>query len=64
MTNKAGSESGSVSQRYRSPDPDPYQNVTDPQHCPEVRTESAPEADPVAMKMAKYVHFFTKFLGP
>ncbi len=25
--------SGSVSQSYRSADPDPYQNVTDPQHC-------------------------------
>jgi hypothetical protein len=24
--------SGSVSQRYGSADPDPYQNVTDPQH--------------------------------
>jgi hypothetical protein len=24
---------GSVSQRYGSADPDPYQNVTDPQHC-------------------------------
>jgi hypothetical protein len=31
----AGSGAGSVSQRYGSadPDPDPYQNVTDPQHC-------------------------------
>jgi hypothetical protein len=30
----AGSESGSVGQKYGSPDPDPYQrqNVTDPQH--------------------------------
>ncbi len=30
-----GSEVGSISQRYGSavPDPDPYQNVTDPQHC-------------------------------
>jgi hypothetical protein len=27
------SESGSVSQRYGSADQDPYQNVTDPQHC-------------------------------
>jgi hypothetical protein len=24
---------GSVSQRYGSEDPDPYQNVTDPEHC-------------------------------
>ncbi len=29
--NKAGS--GSVSQLYGSADPDPYQNVTDLQHC-------------------------------
>jgi hypothetical protein len=30
----SGSESGSVSQRYGAADPvpDPYQNVTDPQH--------------------------------
>jgi hypothetical protein len=26
-------ESGSVSHRYGSADPDPYQNVMDPQHC-------------------------------
>jgi hypothetical protein len=24
---------GSISQRYRSGDPDPHQNVTDPQNC-------------------------------
>jgi hypothetical protein len=32
---KAGSGAGSesVSQRYGSPDPDPYKNVTDPQHA-------------------------------
>jgi hypothetical protein len=28
-----GSGSGSISQRYGSGDPDPHQNVTDPQHC-------------------------------
>ena len=37
MTKIAGSESGSgsISQRYGSadPDPDPHQNVMDPQHC-------------------------------
>jgi hypothetical protein len=27
-----GSESGFFSQRYGSADPDPYHNVTDPQH--------------------------------
>jgi len=29
----AGSGSESISQRYGSGDPDPHQNVTDPQHC-------------------------------
>ncbi len=29
----SGSESGSISQRYGSPDPDPHQNDMDPQHC-------------------------------
>ena len=35
MTKIAGSgnESGSISQRHGSADPDPYQNVMDPQHC-------------------------------
>jgi hypothetical protein len=33
MLAKSGVGSGFVSQRYRSPpDPDPHQNVTDPQH--------------------------------
>jgi hypothetical protein len=31
----AGSGSGLISQRYGSADPDPYQNVTDPQDCGE-----------------------------
>jgi hypothetical protein len=37
MTKIAGSESesGSISQRHGSADPDPHQNVMDPQHCPE-----------------------------
>jgi hypothetical protein len=37
MTNIPGS--GSISQRHGSADPDPdmYQNVMDPQHCPKVR---------------------------
>jgi hypothetical protein len=30
-----GSGSGSTSQRHGSPDPDPHQNVMDPEHCPE-----------------------------
>ncbi len=32
LTKIVGSGSGCVSQRYGSADPDPYQNVTDPQH--------------------------------
>jgi len=28
-----GSGSGSIGQRYGSGDPDPHQNVKDPQHC-------------------------------
>jgi hypothetical protein len=30
---RAGSGAGSDSKRYGSADPDPYQNVTDPEHC-------------------------------
>jgi hypothetical protein len=33
MTKIAGSRSGSISQRHRSADPDPHQNVMDPEHC-------------------------------
>jgi hypothetical protein len=29
----AGSKSGSISQRHGSADPDPHQNVMDPQNC-------------------------------
>jgi hypothetical protein len=32
-----GSGAGSVSRWYRSADPDPYQNVTDPQHCVQIK---------------------------
>ena len=32
LTKKAGSRAGSGRPWYRSADPDPYQNVTDPQH--------------------------------
>jgi len=31
MVKRAGT--GSVGQKYGSEDPDPYQNVTDPEHC-------------------------------
>jgi hypothetical protein len=38
MMKIAGSESGSISQRHGSadPDPDPHQNVMDPRHCGKV----------------------------
>jgi hypothetical protein len=32
MSKIAGSESGSISQRHGSADPDPHKNVMDPQH--------------------------------
>jgi hypothetical protein len=31
-TEGSGSESGSISQRHGSADPDPHQNIMDPQH--------------------------------
>ncbi len=34
MIKIAGPGSESFSQRHGSPDPDPHQNVMDPQHCP------------------------------
>ncbi len=34
MATDEKSKSGSVSQLYGFVDPDPYQNVTDPLHCP------------------------------
>jgi hypothetical protein len=42
---RSGSESGSISQRHGSADPDPQQNVMDPQHC---REESSAPAASVA----------------
>ena len=37
MREIAGSGSGSISQRHKSADPDPHQNVKDPEHCLEER---------------------------
>jgi hypothetical protein len=34
LTKIAGSASGYISQRHGPADPDPYQNVTEPQHFP------------------------------
>ncbi len=36
--NGSGSKSGSVSKRHGSADPDPHQNVMDPQHCLELKS--------------------------
>jgi fatty-acid desaturase len=38
--------SGSISHRYGAADPDPHQNVTDPQHCLEVLSLGKPEPIP------------------
>ncbi len=42
MTKIAGSGSGSISQRHGSVDPDPPQNVMDPQHCSILINEDLP----------------------
>jgi hypothetical protein len=44
----SGVGSGSICQRYGSGDPDPHQNVTDPQHCLTLlyRTSSVVEPEP------------------
>jgi hypothetical protein len=46
---------GSINQRYGSGDPDPHQNVTDPQHCftvyhtVKVRTHGRDDTDPSSL---------------
>jgi hypothetical protein len=37
----SGSASGSISQRHGSADPDPHQNVMDPQYCMSIRASFA-----------------------
>jgi hypothetical protein len=41
---KKGVGSGSIGQRYGSADPDPHQNVTNPQHCRWATAHSPPES--------------------
>jgi hypothetical protein len=41
LTKRAGSGSGTDSQRYWSEDPDPYQNVTDPVHCSRIEKQKS-----------------------
>jgi hypothetical protein len=48
MTRIAGSGSGSISHRHGSADPDPYQNVTDPQHWTEPSSFERLDQDSVA----------------
>jgi hypothetical protein len=47
MTKIAGSGSRSISQRHGSADPDPHQNVMDPEHCQKHTdpTDLDPDAD-------------------
>jgi len=51
-----GSGSGSISKRHGSADPDPHQNVTDPQHCllltipPALQELSAAQAEQDAIR--------------
>jgi hypothetical protein len=49
-------ERGRTLIRYGSADPDPYQNVTDPQHWLLVKVESLPRT--------QITHHYTKFLFP
>ncbi len=42
MTKIAEDGSGATSQRHGSADPDPYQNVTDPQHCGSYKSNVEP----------------------
>jgi hypothetical protein len=53
MTKIAGS--GSISERRGSaePDPDPHQNVMDPQHCPE-KWESGKAKNILSVNMGKF----------
>ena len=50
MTKIAGSDSGTISQRHGStdPDPDPHQNVMDPEHCFEAKRAAL-----IALKKAR-----------
>jgi hypothetical protein len=66
----AGSESGYVSQRYGSVDPDPHHNVTDPQHwvkpmniVPFLRSELPVNCrcPDLVREMAGLVHIFRNF---
>jgi hypothetical protein len=49
-----GSASGSISQRHGSadPDPDPHQNVMDPQHCLQVVVHTPSEVKTIALAQA------------
>jgi hypothetical protein len=48
--------SGSISQRHVSADPDPYQNVTDPQHCLKVARPTAAAMSPAPSTPVMVIH--------
>jgi hypothetical protein len=49
-----GSGSGSISQRYGSVDPDPHQNITDPQHWfKKTLNKATPPSSPPAIPERK-----------
>ncbi len=61
----SGSESGSITQRHGSadPDPDPHQNVMDPEHCWTVfcrweeqvkELATPPSREPLLLKMVNW----------
>ncbi len=50
---RPGSEYGSVSQWYGSADPDPYQNMTDPQQWRDLRREESRRKSPFRAELAK-----------
>jgi hypothetical protein len=47
--------SGSISQRHGSADPDPYQNVMDPQHCYQEERESRRDASPDDIERYRFI---------
>jgi len=47
-----GSASGSISQRHGSADPDPHQNVMDPEHCLQVVVHTPSEVKTIALAQA------------
>jgi hypothetical protein len=53
--------SGSFSQRHGSPDPDPHQNVMDPEHCVHDNLQLSEAAKKNLTKISKEIFFFDKY---